>query len=471
MAFGTDDEEALENAFNHNFERSTHLLCEIHLKKNLERKLVELGIMGQVKHDIISDVFGRQIGDVFESGLTDASSQEDFDNLLEVLKERWSNAHDNGTAFHDWFVEHKAREFVECVISSVRQRAGLGCPPERFITNRSERTNGVIQQFVKEECDGKKVDEYVFAVTLQKLVKIQERDVELAVIGQGEFTIRERFNHISVPASHWSKMTEKKKNAALQKIHTTALKDGADSNAIAFSRELQGDHPLIETFSKAGIDWIPHDMLVHMIRKASTLEVKVYVLPEAELQTAIVPSASSPNGKCECQDCAGYSSAFVCAHTIATCVKLNRLDAFLKWLVTTKRKTAGINYSKAISHGLPTGRGRKPNKAPRTKSKTNPPAQDNITVVPRLSQQPSCSPVLQPVTQPVNVGLPQQSVLGPTSQFQGEFSIPNHQTPVANQLPYNYPVPSNLISHSYPSPERDTFVVYLLGMCPQRTRP
>ena len=41
--------------------------------------------------------------------------------------------------------------------------------------------------------------------------------------------------------------------------------------------------------------------------------------------------------------------------------------------------------------------------------------------------------------------------------------------PVANPLPSNYPFSSNLISHSYPSPERDTFVVYLLGMWPQRT--
>ena len=120
-------------------------------------------------NNIISDVFGRQIGDVFESGLTDASSQEDFANLLELLKERWFNAHGNGTAFHDWFVEHKAWEFVECVISPVPQRAGLGCLPERFTTNRSERTNGVIQHFLKKECDGKKVDEYVFAVTLQSL--------------------------------------------------------------------------------------------------------------------------------------------------------------------------------------------------------------------------------------------------------------------------------------------------------------
>ena len=40
LAFGTDDEQALTNAFNKNLEHATHLLCEIHLKKNVERKLI-----------------------------------------------------------------------------------------------------------------------------------------------------------------------------------------------------------------------------------------------------------------------------------------------------------------------------------------------------------------------------------------------------------------------------------------------
>ena len=31
---------------------------------------------------------------------------------------------------------------------------------------------------------------------------------EISRYRQGEFTIRERFNHISVPASRWSKMTK-----------------------------------------------------------------------------------------------------------------------------------------------------------------------------------------------------------------------------------------------------------------------
>ena len=207
MAFGTDDEKALENRFNNNFEGATHLLCEMHLKKNLEKKLIEFGITGHVKDDVIFDVFGRQNGNIFESGLAEAANKEEFENLLKSLKQRWSDAHTNGSSFYDWFIEQKARQFLDSVISPERQRACLGCPPKRFTTNRSERTNGVIQEFVKRECNAKKVDEYVFATTLQKLINVQEKEFELAVISQGEYKLRDRFKHISDPTSRWSKMT------------------------------------------------------------------------------------------------------------------------------------------------------------------------------------------------------------------------------------------------------------------------
>ena len=75
----------------------------------------------------MDDVFGKKIGSVFESGLSDAES----------LEEKWSSLHQNGKAFHSWFELNKKEDFIRSVISSVRQRAGLGCPPEQFTTNRS----------------------------------------------------------------------------------------------------------------------------------------------------------------------------------------------------------------------------------------------------------------------------------------------------------------------------------------------
>ena len=93
MAFGTDDEKALMGGFNETFERATRLLCEIHLRKNIDTKLVSMDIKGESKQSIMDDIFGRKIGSVFESGLSDAGSAEEFTGLLESLEKKWSLLH------------------------------------------------------------------------------------------------------------------------------------------------------------------------------------------------------------------------------------------------------------------------------------------------------------------------------------------------------------------------------------------
>ena len=150
LAYGTDDEEALSSAFRENFERTTQLLCSIHLKKNVENRLVEMGITGKIKEEIVADIVGRQVGDVYERGLSDAESAEDFSKQMEVVKGKWSKCHANGLKCFQWFVKNKENKMLNHVIAPVRQRAGLGCPPSKFTTNRSERTNCImIQDFIK----------------------------------------------------------------------------------------------------------------------------------------------------------------------------------------------------------------------------------------------------------------------------------------------------------------------------------
>ena len=105
LAFGTDDEEALHEGFKINFDRSINLLCEIHLRKSIEKKLLELGITGKKKTDIAADIFGQRIGTIYESGLIDASNDETFYKMLESLKERWSNFDEKGRQFYEWFCE------------------------------------------------------------------------------------------------------------------------------------------------------------------------------------------------------------------------------------------------------------------------------------------------------------------------------------------------------------------------------
>ena len=168
MAFGTDDEKALVGGFKETFQRDTHLLCEIHLRKNIDTELVSMDIKGESEQSIMDDTFGRKICSVFESGLSDAGSAKEFNGLFESLEEKWSLLHSNGKAFHSWFGSQKTEEFIRSVISPVRQNAGLGCPPDKFTNNRSERTNDVLQDCVKRERGTAKIDEYTLIKTLEK---------------------------------------------------------------------------------------------------------------------------------------------------------------------------------------------------------------------------------------------------------------------------------------------------------------
>ena len=189
----TDDEEALSSAFTENFKRTTHLLCSNHLRKNVECRLVELDIKGKEKEDVLADIFGPQVGEVYEGGLCDAESPESFCSQMGVLKEKWLKIKTKGLQFYQWFAKNKEKKFLYHVIAPVRQRAGLGCPPTKFTTNRSERTNGVIQE-IKRQFRQRPVDVFSFAVALKDLIDMQENEIELSLPGKGEFSLRSPYN-------------------------------------------------------------------------------------------------------------------------------------------------------------------------------------------------------------------------------------------------------------------------------------
>ena len=130
-----------------------------------------------------------------------------------------------------------------------------------------------------------------------------------------------------------------------------------------------------------GIDWIPHDVLSAMVNKADSLNKEHHSVMPQNNETVVVPSKSNPrdshvvnlfaNGKAECAKCPGFAAFSVCAHTLAACLAIDRLKDFLSWLVSTKRNSGGINLSAAVAYGMPKGRGRKGERAPRKRSVGN----------------------------------------------------------------------------------------------------
>ena len=360
--------------------------------------MVELGITGKKKADIVADVFGQQIGTIYESGLIDANDEKSFDAMLESLKERWSNFDEKGGQFYEWFCKQKRSSFLQSAIAPVRQRAGLGFPPEKFTTNRSEQTNRSIQEFVKKECNVmKKVDEFSFCVALNKLVKMQQQEIEMAIVGKGEYRIRDKFQELNVLPEKWNKMNEKQKEIAVEKIHSITIKESVSNISVINKTVNDGENPLCAEMVDAGIDWIPRTILTALVEKAAKLSKTPGALVQQSLDTIVVASNSDPrkphivnffaNGRSECNNCPGFTSQSVCAHVVAACIKTDRTKQFLRWLVCSKRTKGSTNLSKAVTFGMPKGRGRKGEKAPRKKGKGK--KQSPLTVVPRIVPSPN----------------------------------------------------------------------------------
>ena len=86
----------------------------------------------------------------------------------------------NGKTFYKWFQNNKSETFAP-----VRQRTGLGCPPAKFTTNRSECTNSIIQDYAKRKYGHRLFDIFTFAVMMKKLVGKKEKEVKLVVVDRG----------------------------------------------------------------------------------------------------------------------------------------------------------------------------------------------------------------------------------------------------------------------------------------------
>lgn len=132
-AIGTDGEQALIDAFMHEFGFAQHLTCFIHVRRNIKDKLNECAIPPELTATILREIFGQRLGPVFQEGLVDSSDTEDYDNKLNHLVESWRNSEMPSTSdidkFVNWFMTHKAGVIQNTMLRPVREECGLGNPP------------------------------------------------------------------------------------------------------------------------------------------------------------------------------------------------------------------------------------------------------------------------------------------------------------------------------------------------------
>ena len=324
-AVGTDGELALCNALKDNLPGAVGLRCLKHVKDSIEWKLNDLKFDSQSSCVVVADIFGHVVDGVHELGLSDATDKNDFFKKLMALENKWNDIlrkhchflaqQQQNPVFYGWFCTNYSKVFSENIIQSVRERAGLGKPPQPFYINRSESMNKIIKQHV------------------------HHKNSALPVFVKHLYTLIEEQNNFMKKAGDWR------------------LKDQALPEP---TKQLSCSNDCLVEYST-----IDKGILDSIWEKAAHLaysEVFITRIPgDFEGKGRMVASSNSQNphmvtvGRknnstfhCD-RHCPRYASYKFYAHTIAVAEVNGCLSAFIKGIKKSKLTT---NMSKLAYHGL-----------------------------------------------------------------------------------------------------------------------
>ena len=316
LAFGTDGELALENALEATFPKAVHVRCFLHFRKNIERKLRELNIPKPVALEIVKDIMGCPTQ--LQCGLVDSENVGEMDEMLgSKFETRWNEFE---KPYYAWFMKHCHSNIAEYMLKNVRERAGLGCPPSPYYTNEVESKNRVLKEAVQYKSS--QLPEF-----------IEKMKGERAVVGAGEYRLREEYKRLAV-------------NPSIATVH-----DSSDQLS-------SSDCPL-DTLD------IPQQLKENMWKKAQDLarDEEAIVKAPSEDHAWCIKSYSNKRPhyvKCGgflCDDqCLSYKSMKLCSHTVALAIKMECMKTFIKWYRTLKCKP---NFTTLVETGKPSTAGKK----------------------------------------------------------------------------------------------------------------
>ena len=410
-AFGTDGEKALADGFADEFRYAIHLTCFNHFRRNITQQLQQRVFPSHAVVEIVDDVMGCQKGSVFCEGLVDCSSHDEFQQKLEVLKERWEKFEvGDGDRFYEWFCEHKAVVIEETMLKPVREDAGLGCPPQSFTTNASETANFIL----KNKVDYKQNQLLEFVEKLKQVIDDQEKEVEKAVIQRGKYRFKSEYKYLEVPEGQWYKMTPQQRKKCLDRIAHASVTGVSDTPTIDSSPFPTSETPLgavlaVDVHEVASEVTIPLACIQGIWTKATKLlstagstvpapghctEARL-VLSRSGKRPHLVLPCKAGGFKCD-SDCANFKSLGICSHTVVVAHLNGQLSEFVARIKKAKKKP---NLMKIATHDIPSGTGRKGSRPPRKRARN----ESIETRVERFSTTPgpssqSASPTIDSTT-------------------------------------------------------------------------
>jgi hypothetical protein len=383
-AVGTDGEVNLIRAVQQQFNHALQLRCFRHLQGNIERHLQALKIPVAVIRKYVLDIFGTDDeAGVHHEGLVDSIDVQEFDERLRQIQPVWAKREEDiqvNINFHAWFSKYKANDVRSGALREIREAAGLDSPPKAYYTNANESINRVL----KDKVNWKKKQLPQFNAEMKQLVAMQQRDVEKALIDEGEYTLRPQYKHLEISEpGRWWRMTEdqrarhllnfrqfRSEKASASKLNKGKQKKDTQSSKTAFLSVSVDE-------AKAIIPNIPEDTLEGIWNKASELlanTLSMSHIPGGSSKDRFVlsRSGSKPHAVTAKQTryicdthCLHFQSLSLCSHTVAVAQANGATDlrSFLGSICGTVPNLLSLG-----KHGLPPGAGKKGNRPPRKKS-------------------------------------------------------------------------------------------------------
>ena len=176
----------------------------------------------------------------------------------------------------------------------------------------------------------------------------------------GEYRVVARHSNLACERQKWFKMSERQRQSKINRFMKAPI---ALSSHVDSDEDVQMRTPLDCLL-------LPSNMAKTIWSQANAIvgdETAIVQAPGDE--TAYIVKSTSgqkphyvrpaKGGGYLCDDCLGYKSAKICAHTVAASLKTNQMESFIKWYKKLKCKP---NFTVLAESGKPTTAGKKPRK-------------------------------------------------------------------------------------------------------------
>uniref|UniRef100_A0A914WYN3 SWIM-type domain-containing protein n=1 Tax=Plectus sambesii TaxID=2011161 RepID=A0A914WYN3_9BILA len=440
--FVTDSERSLINGLEDStlFQQrpASHILCELHLMDNVRRSTPLRSSDDDTKKKLLAEIFGeehRQIGGgrYKIGGLVDSKDKEKFDLSLKALKEKWECL---APGFYDWFRENTGAKIREHYVLPTRHAAGRG--NNRITNNDQENLN----RRMKEELEGplKPPDQLILIV--EQFCQAIFKRLELAVIGQGDYRLKEQHRHLQKTWEEWSEMSADQRAQYLDRHFDFkgATIDAPERKTLSISltaKHLPGTSPAqLQSLEDAAVALLVNTGRFHDLIDAigTSVEDRGFV--------RVVKWDDS--GRYRCSSCEQFKAyRFVCAHTLAVAERNGTLAVHLLSIADQfENETAELLLKRKLQLGV----GKKPSR--RTGHPFTAALQDRTVAV--IVQRPIAS-MSTDVNDDYYAESPRDSSPGPsTSAASTAPSIPS--TRIVAPIPSSSATPPPPPSPAIPTP-------------------